>query len=237
MVAATEHRAEPTESILRRFRAYIARAEHPNTPAPEAKLCREQAERLLMKYAITEAHRKVQSGPDPILGMDVDLGDRARIRSFLLTAVARAFGCDVIIRGTDRGIVYGTDADTDMIWVLYEHLRDQLDIELMGVAGRGQSYNRSFALTFISVVGERLKAHYTEEVAKAEAETPGTAVVLADNASRVQAEIAARHGRVRTSRTSDYYHNSAGDAAGQRADIFLPGARFGSGGDRAALSA
>lgn len=43
------------EKILERVRNLLARAEHPNTPAPEAELCQQQADKLMFKHAIEEA--------------------------------------------------------------------------------------------------------------------------------------------------------------------------------------
>lgn len=50
------------EKILERVRNLLARAEHPNTPAPEAELCQQQADKLMFKHAIEEAFlRSTQS--------------------------------------------------------------------------------------------------------------------------------------------------------------------------------
>lgn len=43
------------DKILERVRNLLARAEHPNTPAPEAELCQQQADKLMFKHAIDEA--------------------------------------------------------------------------------------------------------------------------------------------------------------------------------------
>ncbi len=45
----------PEDKILERVRNLLARAEHPNTPAPEAELCFAQADKLMFKHAIDEA--------------------------------------------------------------------------------------------------------------------------------------------------------------------------------------
>jgi Protein of unknown function (DUF2786) len=41
--------------ILERVRALILKAEHPETPAPEAKACREKADAIMFKYRIDQA--------------------------------------------------------------------------------------------------------------------------------------------------------------------------------------
>lgn len=43
------------EKVLELVRNLLARAEHPNTPAPEAELCQKQADKLMFKHAIEEA--------------------------------------------------------------------------------------------------------------------------------------------------------------------------------------
>lgn len=43
------------EKILELVRNLLARAEHPNTPAPEAELAQKQADKLMFKHAIEEA--------------------------------------------------------------------------------------------------------------------------------------------------------------------------------------
>ncbi|QPX62589.1 hypothetical protein SEA_WOLLYPOG_37 [Arthrobacter phage Wollypog] len=43
------------EKVLELVRNLLARAEHPNTPAPEAELCFKQADKLMFKHAIDEA--------------------------------------------------------------------------------------------------------------------------------------------------------------------------------------
>jgi hypothetical protein len=50
----TEHTQEHLDKIMDRVRKMLARADHPNTPEPEAVLCRERAEKLMMQYRIEE---------------------------------------------------------------------------------------------------------------------------------------------------------------------------------------
>jgi hypothetical protein len=42
------------EKIMDRVRNLLARADHPNTPPPEADLCRERAEKYIREYRIAE---------------------------------------------------------------------------------------------------------------------------------------------------------------------------------------
>lgn len=46
---------EKEERLLEQVRNLLARAEHPNTPEPEADLCRERANTLMARHAIDEA--------------------------------------------------------------------------------------------------------------------------------------------------------------------------------------
>jgi hypothetical protein len=43
------------DNILSKVRGLVAKAEHPDTPAAEADLCRERADQLMLKYAIDQA--------------------------------------------------------------------------------------------------------------------------------------------------------------------------------------
>lgn len=63
--------AQPTENldkILEQVRNLLARADHPNTPAPEAELSRARAEKMMAKYRIAEAtavaHGEVVMAPE-----------------------------------------------------------------------------------------------------------------------------------------------------------------------------
>lgn len=40
------------DKVTRRLEALIARANHPNTPKPEADLCRSQIDKLIIKHEI-----------------------------------------------------------------------------------------------------------------------------------------------------------------------------------------
>lgn len=52
------------EKILERVRLLLARAEHPNTPAPEAELCLDRANKLIAKHAIEEAMLEMSMSQD-----------------------------------------------------------------------------------------------------------------------------------------------------------------------------
>lgn len=56
-----QHDSTKLARMMERARALIARADHPNTPAPEAALAREQADKLIDKYRIEEAEL-IESG-------------------------------------------------------------------------------------------------------------------------------------------------------------------------------
>jgi len=49
------------EDMLRKVRALLARADHPNTPQPEAEACRDKAEELMYSYRIDEAMLALES--------------------------------------------------------------------------------------------------------------------------------------------------------------------------------
>lgn len=62
------------EKVLELVRNLLARAEHPNTPGPEAELCFKQADKLMFKHAINEAFiRSTQSEKERKTPVRVDI--------------------------------------------------------------------------------------------------------------------------------------------------------------------
>lgn len=54
-VEPPERAGKSLDGILRRVSGLLSRAEHPRTPEPEAKACREKAQALMQRYRIEEA--------------------------------------------------------------------------------------------------------------------------------------------------------------------------------------
>lgn len=54
MTEQVQHTQEHLDKIMDRVRKMLARADHPNTPGPEADLCRARAEKYMTQYRIEE---------------------------------------------------------------------------------------------------------------------------------------------------------------------------------------
>lgn len=224
---------EISEKIMRTLTALLSRAEHPGTPEPEAKLCMEQAQRLMLKHSISDAKASAtQQQKSKIGAWDVSIfGAHVQHRSSLLSAVARTFSCRVLIHSRGRSYRYeliGREGDLAMVYTLFEHLLAQLDSNLSVMVGRTQAYKKSYILYFSSAVSDRLKELYDEELA-ADDDSVGTALVLANISKEVDLWIDEEYpvlGKGRSLSGGDYLGAIDGQRDAATADIFLPGARF-----------
>lgn len=117
--------ADTEEKLLDRVRVLLERAEHPNTPAPEADLCRSRANRLMIKNAIDEAlvwaaaSEKDRKKPVHVI-IPIAYGDSSLqpyLRS-LVVAAARYNRC-AAARTTDAMHVFGFQEDAAWAEMLY----------------------------------------------------------------------------------------------------------------------
>lgn len=122
--------------VLRKVRALVARAEHPETPEAEAKAASEMADALMLKYAIDEATidkgrpEAQRSKPSSI---DVALtGDNTLIAYMGFLAEQVAKHCNCLIRTyrhydytehTWMARVYGFESDLRWFEIMYTTLR------------------------------------------------------------------------------------------------------------------
>lgn len=223
--------ANDQESILRRLRALIARAEHPNTPKPEAELSRKQAEKLMAKYSINAALLgDLEENKTKPSHFKFDIfGSYMLDRGILINGIADVFNCKVIRHqnryGTDDYSLFGFEADLDMVWTLWESIDRQATDALFSMPG-SVSFKKSFMSGFTNEVVNRLRDFYAEAIKEAEAEsgTPGTAIVLANRKDEVQAYMDQTIGKTTKSklrRSGDAGGYFAGAHAGSKADISL----------------
>lgn len=235
-------------AILERVRKLLALAEHPNTPAPEAENASIRAANLIDEYRISPEALGMRSGPD-YRGTTLDLSRARPLRAtlYLLGAVARHYGCLVLIPATGNSkspTLVGDVDDIAFTTTLWASLVIQRDREMMRMPVRpGQSpvkVRTSFALGYAAQINARLvalrKAQF--DAAYADANTAALAVYdrtaaverwMADNGAPV---AAAGHNRA----TVDARAMQAGRDAADRADLGGT-ARIGSDGGHAALSA
>jgi hypothetical protein len=122
-------------NVLRKVRALVERAEHPDTPAHEAKLARETADRLMEKYAVEEweALKGSATGlkPDKI---KIDIGEEGdpflqRLAHFVNVIADYARCSSIWMKGSGRKDyrkeycwVYGYESDLRYFELLYTTL-------------------------------------------------------------------------------------------------------------------
>lgn len=226
---------EIPEKIMRTLTALLNRAKHPNTPEPEAKLCAEQAERLMLKHSISEAKASATQKQKSKIGVwEIQIfGSYQQHRAQLLIDVAVVFSCRVIVitsayNQNRKYELIGREGDLAMVFTLFDHLLTQLDVNILGFTGRDQRFKKSFILKFSSIVSDRLKELYDDEIAN-DSDSVGTAVVLANIGKEVDLYISDEYGKLGKGRALSYdsYEGMIhGKDAASKADIFLPGARF-----------
>lgn len=216
----------------------------------EARLAREQAEKLLAKYALS-----LDDMTEEDLRRDKSLPFSEKVFIYnpyakrfgsLLNAVYRAFGCRVVrlegeVQEVDEdGNVHagqwyytaGFKEPMSMAWLAFQLLQDQLTADIYASdISRGERID--FILTFASVVGNRLAERYgveQQEFIASHKDTVGDSLVLfmEDRLERLDQFVSDDIGptTVSKSRRKSYWSED-GAAAGRRANIGL-GDRLGS---------
>lgn len=210
----------------------------------EARLAREQAEKLMAKYALN-----LDEITEETLRLDKTLPFAEKVFIYnpyakrvgsLLTAVYRAFGCRVVMLSgnvqqiDEDGNVYsgqeyytaGYKEPMSMAWLAFQLLQDQLNMEMYSSnLSRGERID--FILTFANVVGNRLAQRYgaeQQEFVADHKDTVGDSIVLfmkdrQDSLDQFIDDEIGTTTKVQDSRKS--YWSSEGAAAGRRANIGL----------------
>ena len=210
----------------------------------EAKLAREQAEKLMAKYALS-----LDGITEETLRLDKSLPFAEKVFVYnpyakrvgrLLNAVYRAFGCRVVrlegeVQETDEdGNVYsgqryytaGYKEAMSMAWLAFQLLQDQLTTEMYSSRlSRGERVD--FILTYATVVGNRLAQRYGAEqqefIANHE-DTVGDSLVLFMEGRRERLDQFINDELGPTTKARDSrvgYWSSRGAEAGYRANIGL----------------
>lgn len=224
-----------TDRTLDRVRALLQQAEHPNTGPEEAAAFTARAAQIMARHGI-EAAIAAERGPvrdEPAstrLPMDQPY---SREKAVLFASVCRACRCTPVhhVNGkvTEAVTVLGFKADLDRARMLFASLLIQAVRDLAatdvphGVRSRGgntvAAWRRAWMAGFAHEIGRRLIE--IELATEREATGPGTALVLASRADRVQAAVREEFpmlskARPRTFRRDGY---GFGREAGRRADI------------------
>ena len=218
------------DSIKDKVRALLDRANHPNTPQPEAETAIQLAYKLMQKYGIEESDllKGLQEGSTEIVVRVHYIEGPYRVqRYFLLSSICL------------RHSVYGYRSDDeDDACTFIMHGREQ-DIfatltifsaaELLGqrMLPRGSRSERTaWWQGFTSGIGEALGKARKEFVQ----ETKGAGLVLADRDQRAREHLARTGPRL--TRTYNYVNSGAGtymDGKAAGRSFGSPGGNFGSG--------
>lgn len=172
---------DKTDKILEQVRLLLQRAD--NTPYEhEAQLCRERAERLIIKHSITSLDE-----PSKIMRLTISLNGYATAaypKQLLLASIAEVFGCKLVSRSKRECYLVGQSNSLDLCWELFQHLEIQLDGKLYDPNGpRGTSAIHSFAHGWVGVVGQRIDEMYRQEID--ESASTGYDLVLSQNMDAV----------------------------------------------------
>lgn len=140
-----------SDKILERVRLLLDRAEHANTPAPEAELCFQQANKLMTKHAIdealvranqTDAERRKPTRMKIKLG-EGGIGEFWPILRTILTEVAAANRCRTVIYSTLDLEVFGFQEDVSWTEMLYTSIYMSFVGQLNPKWDEDKSYNEN----------------------------------------------------------------------------------------------
>jgi hypothetical protein len=239
---------QPTnEDLLDRVRKLLAKAEDDGCTPAEAEALTAKAAELMARYGIDRAllgtlHPGSDKPADRVFDLD---NPWAAVKAHLLSGLAAALRCQcVLLNRRDPGSrvhVFGYQSDLDRLDMLFTSLLVQMHRALAqqvvpGVHGHAKAWRRSYMLGFSSAAVGRVRA--AEEAAVSHASggerpgQPGTALVLADRALVVKAQVRQAYPRtrqVKTTYTGSGYQSGHRD--GQSADI--GGKRMGASAGRA----
>lgn len=208
------------DAVLRKVRGLLAKAEDPAVTEPEAQAYMAAADRLMLKYAIDVAMVSASQASvrreAPQMRVYEYQTPHGKPKAALLTTIAAHYGCRVLRHGNVeagkrvyRMRAYGFPGDLDMVEVLFTSLLLQ-GTNASKSAGRARG---SFWWGF----DHRTKSRLAELRAEVIAETPGSALVLADRMQEVDA-IVPKAPPAATPRVDELAYAAGVDAA-NRADL------------------
>lgn len=227
-----------SEGMLGKIRGLLARAEHPETPKPEAEACMAKAVELMTKYGVEQAMLSVG---DPTLDR---VGDRIIVipapysyaKLCLLNSITLALGARaVMLRSKRPGVselhIFGMQSDLERIDLLFTSLliqclrfmsEDAHDNNL--ARNQPRKWKRDFLDGFTAQVYARIKAAQERAEYAAEREHtsgPSVALVLVSRAEKVERAMRDRYTRINNKKSyrtvgEGYF---SGQYAGNRADL------------------
>lgn len=222
-----------TDTYINRVHALLDKAE--STPyEAEAEAFLAKAQELMARHAIDEAMLATAGrAADEITHEPrVIVAPYANAKSVLLSAVAQANRCRVVIERSTSGTVYctvvGHHTDLEHVRLLFMGLSFQAVRSMLEAAvppgDTPRRFRHSFLLAYAARIGERLRAIEQQAEAAAQAsqlDEPGgrsVTLVLASREAKVDRAVADRFGTLRTksvSSSSRAGHQSGRAAANQ----------------------
>ncbi|MCX4575664.1 DUF2786 domain-containing protein [Streptomyces sp. NBC_01571] len=224
---------QPTESLLAKVRALLAKAEDPASTTAEAEAFTAKATELMAKYGIERALLADSvSDSDALTDRIITMSNPwAREKQSLVSGIVDALRGQAVLR--DKGSLhrvhmFGFQSDLERAELLYTSLLLQMAQQLNRVevpwGDNARSYRRSWILGFRQEVVRRIKEAEARAVAASAPQSQpagrSTELVLADRSALVEQRVFAEFGKLRRRRTT--YRGSgygAGQAAGRTANI------------------
>lgn len=212
-----------TSKMLHKIKALLAKAEANGTTPQEAESLSAKAAELMAKYSINvamvDAARSKEDWERPVHQVIDVFGEPYALHKISLLHVIAVNGrCDGYKDGWNTWYtIFGFRSDLDLALTLYYSLLVQAQRALALAPVPAGKAARSFRVAWWIGYTDRLSKRLRQAKAQAEAEAPGTAVVLADRSIAVRTfkEIIAPP--LGKSRRRYYQAETGGYAAGMRA--------------------
>jgi Protein of unknown function (DUF2786) len=222
------------DRLLDRVRKLLAKAEAEGCTVQEAEALTAKAAELMAKYGIDRALLDATKKPGDNKSIDRKIAvpnPWGRVKAHLVCGLAAAMGCQaILLTGSQQTTVhlFGFQSDIERLDLMYTSLLLQMDHSLLRAevpvwSRSPRAWRRSWLLGFTAAATAKVRA--AEQGARKQAEqepTTGTstALVLADRALVIQAQVNSTYSKLRNSRmsyTGTGYRD--GYAKGQRANI------------------
>jgi len=213
--------------MISRIRKLLAQAEDAGVTPAEAELFRAKAVDLMAKYGI-ENLTSTAGNPDEMVIKEVEIAlTFADVEARLFYYVAEALGCKAILTSTPEPGVSKVDVvgylnDIGRAEVMFASLSLQMAAAVDRAFPKGARSTKSdranWMMSWTTAVKDLLKAAEAGAAAAAEAETPGTALVLQERSVAVRTAFQKEYPNV-TFGPSKYSYTPGGYAAGQSASL------------------
>lgn len=224
-----------SDKIARQIVALLNKAE--STPSEhERDALLEKATELRLKYVIEDADLRAHSQDKPKENIVVKqmLAEKhaafIKAKRELLTGLAQLNNCKIVLVGNREYMeIMGFESDVNYVQFLYASLLLQMERAMARDESERPAYESlrtwrtSYAHAWERRVIMRLAEFKQRSESKAEASTPGTALVLQDRNKEVAERVTERYPRLRQGYKNTSTHSAdgytRGDAAGRQASL------------------